>query len=236
MRSLEFKNVDFMPFIEFDRNIQDAIGQEPHEMPTVFSFFRPEFRPSGRINSAQLVSPESQVLNGPMGINLLNMMISLIKYGLNDCYGGFGDNHNDKDGSASSSCRIGTTTHYGALTTNFESMSTESIIDDLATLLTSGRLSSESRNIIKQAFEDTLSNGYKFSEAVVNAQQLVVVSPEFHASNIPFRTGAARTAIPKPPATNIPYKSAVFLMLSGGAGTLFSFCAAFCAACKICFV
>jgi hypothetical protein len=37
-----------------------AIGQEAHKLPSVFSFFRPEYRPPGRITSAGLVSPESQ--------------------------------------------------------------------------------------------------------------------------------------------------------------------------------
>jgi hypothetical protein len=60
MRSLEFKNVPQAPFIRFDKDLQDMIGQEVHKSPSVFSYFKPEFQPSGRINSAKLVSPESQ--------------------------------------------------------------------------------------------------------------------------------------------------------------------------------
>jgi hypothetical protein len=60
MRSLEYKNVPQAPFIHFDKDLQDMIGQEVHKSPSVFSFFKPEFQPSGRINSANLVSPESQ--------------------------------------------------------------------------------------------------------------------------------------------------------------------------------
>jgi hypothetical protein len=85
MRSLEFKPRSDAPFLEFGldimevmRRIQEfhmnveisashlllspfqAIGQEAHKLPSVFSFFRPEYRPPGRITSAGFVSPESQ--------------------------------------------------------------------------------------------------------------------------------------------------------------------------------
>jgi len=221
MRSLEFQNVPQAPFTRFERDIQDSIGQEVHKTPSVFSFFRPEYRPSGRINTAQLVSPESQVLNGPMGINLLNMMISLIKYGLNDCYGGFGDGPIDTDGWASADCQIGSTTNYGAMTYNASTLnllSANEVVDDLATLLTSGRLTEGNRQIVMDAFDYTISQGFEFFEAVVNAQQLIAVSPEYHTSNIPAKTGQNRTTGSSGrTATNIPYKSVVFLMLAGGA-------------------
>jgi hypothetical protein len=60
MRSLEFKPRADAPFIRFGNDIMDAIGQEAHKLPNVFSFFRPEYKPPGRITSAGLVSPESQ--------------------------------------------------------------------------------------------------------------------------------------------------------------------------------
>lgn len=60
MRSLEFKPSTESPFVRTDLDLQAAIGQEAHQAPSVFSFFRPEYRPAGRITSASLVSPESQ--------------------------------------------------------------------------------------------------------------------------------------------------------------------------------
>lgn len=65
MRSLEFQTSAASPFIATDLDLQEAIGQEAHRAPSVFSFFRPEYRPSGRITSASLVSPESQ---GKLGV------------------------------------------------------------------------------------------------------------------------------------------------------------------------
>jgi hypothetical protein len=172
------------------------------------------------------------VLNGPTGINMLNMMISLVKYGLTDCYGGFSDNTIDKDGWATTKCEIGNSTNYGALTYDAKALNlqaAEDIVNDLATLLTSGRLTSYSRQVITKAFEDTInrlnalessvrpSQQIAFFEAVVNTQQLIIVSPEFHTTNIPSRIGSNRTVASARTGPNSPYKSVVFLMLSGGA-------------------
>jgi hypothetical protein len=60
MRSLEFKANTKSPFVRTGLDLQAAIGQEVYRTPSVFSFFKPEFRPSGKVSSANLVSPESQ--------------------------------------------------------------------------------------------------------------------------------------------------------------------------------
>jgi hypothetical protein len=117
------------------------------------------------------------VLNGPMSTNLLNIMISLLKYGLNDCYGGFGDNYNDKDGSATSVCSIGSTTNWGSLKYDpvSRSLSTpEAVVNDLATLLTSGRLTRQNRDIIVNAFTSTLQQK-PFKDAVVSIYLMVAL-------------------------------------------------------------
>ena len=102
-------------------------------------------------------------------------MISLIKYGLNDCFDGFGDNPNDKDGYAGSVCTIGSDTNWGSLKYDAagRSLSTpEAVVNDLATLLTSGRLTSQNRDIIVNAFNATLQKS--FMEAVVSTYLVVL--------------------------------------------------------------
>ena len=47
MRSLEFQLEPDDFFIPLRRDLFDLIGQAPHEMPTVFSFFLPEHQPQG---------------------------------------------------------------------------------------------------------------------------------------------------------------------------------------------
>lgn len=47
MRSLEYKGAVDMPLIRFWKDLQDEFGEEWHKLPSVFSFFLPEFQPSG---------------------------------------------------------------------------------------------------------------------------------------------------------------------------------------------
>ena len=73
-----------MPQISFIKT------NRPYEFPTVFSFFLPEYLPSGGpALAAKLTSPESLVVTTPNIVNLLNGLFSLIKYGLSDCNDGF---------------------------------------------------------------------------------------------------------------------------------------------------
>ena len=47
MRSLEFGLKPEYPFIKLKSNLHELIGQAPYELPTVFSFFLPEYQPQG---------------------------------------------------------------------------------------------------------------------------------------------------------------------------------------------
>jgi uncharacterized protein (DUF1800 family) len=100
MRSMEFSNrlptvgLDGPALAEFFNvrlfKMDEKIGQAPHDFPSVFSFFLPEFVPdAGPALSAQLAAPEATILDMPKLIGIQNGMISLIKYGLSDCNNGF---------------------------------------------------------------------------------------------------------------------------------------------------
>ena len=86
MRSMEF--VSKFPVIAMVRLLED-IGQMAHQFQTVFSFFLPEFKPSGLIGDMSLVSPESTLIDLPKIIGLLNGLTSLVKFGLSSCRGGW---------------------------------------------------------------------------------------------------------------------------------------------------
>ncbi len=78
-------------------NVGTKIGQNSHSFGSVFSFFLPEFQPYGRIGDTDLVSPESTLVDMPRIVGLLNGLLSLAKYGLSSCEGGFGrDRCNEK--------------------------------------------------------------------------------------------------------------------------------------------
>jgi uncharacterized protein (DUF1501 family) len=217
-RSLEFGADDNNPLPRFSTSIQDLIGQEPHKIPNVFSYFKPQFAPPA-MSSAGIVSPESQVLNGPTTVNGMNLFLSFIKYGASNCYSGLGTSGVVYNGWMNS-CIIGDNvynlgnTKYLPTTYGLNETSADDVVNDLATIMTSGRLGS--REIYKEAFTKTLESGKGPFEAMINVQQLISLSPEFHATNFIKKSGNNRSLPDMPNATNIPYKAVIFLMLSGG--------------------
>ena len=99
MRSMEFSNtlptvgLDGPPLAEYFNTrlfrMDEKIGHSPHDFPSVFSFFLPEFVPeAGPALSAQLVAPEATLLDMPKIMGKANGLISMIKYGLSDCKSG----------------------------------------------------------------------------------------------------------------------------------------------------
>ena len=211
MRSLQFKLFDNAPFAEFSSDTSSAIGQMAHQIPSVFSFFLPGNRPPGVIAEASLVSPEFQVATGPRLINLLNGLLAMIKYGFGACYGGLGS------GLGGSQCATVQAGKYekslGRLTYTPSSGSAENVANELATLMTAGRLSAASRQTIQQVFQAETNQAL----AIIKAQSLIVTSPEFHATNIVRRTGSERPSPTSPQASNKGYKAVVYVLLSGGA-------------------
>lgn len=209
MRSLEFEPKPGHPItrlVDMDRRI----GQMPHEFPTVFSFFLPEHVPNGRIADSSLVSPEGMLLDMPKTINVINGLFSMVKYGLSSCYDGFGERV--------WICREGDFTEStGFLSLKDSSGSNEAVscaVDDLATLLTAGRLSKESRNIVENAYKD--AEALESGSGSLIARQLIMTSPEFHSTNLAEKSGEIRPPFSPPQGSNEPYKAVVYLMFSGG--------------------
>jgi len=220
MRALEYEPSLRSPFLRLGKNLQDAIGQECHKLPNVFSFFKPEYAPAGKIASAGLVSPEAQVLNGPTSVAMANMMLAFVKYGVNDCYGGFGRNNVNKYGWEKTQCIIGESTNWGSATydsSKYNLNTAEEVVDDLSTLLTSGRLSEENKQLIVDAYKYTMTEMNDPYEAMVNAQQLITLSPEFHTTNTPTRISESRSIAAKPNPSGEPYKAVIYVNLAGGA-------------------
>ena len=69
------KVISFMKAMEYERSyatklnyliissISSKIGQMAHESDTVFSFFCPDYSPSGAFGREKLCAPETQILN-----------------------------------------------------------------------------------------------------------------------------------------------------------------------------
>lgn len=213
MRSLEFKLDDNVPFIDFKYEIGDDIGQMAHAIPSVFSFFLPEHQAPGKVAMAEIVAPEAQQTTGPKIVSLMNGLLSLIKYGLDPCYDGLGTQPRDAGWQSCSSFELGNFARSnGWLTYNPTAKSAKGITDELATVMTAGRLSADNRKLV----EDVISGESDDKVALIKAQALIASSPEFHSTSVVRKTGKERPKAPIPPPSSKPYKAVVYVLMAGG--------------------
>ena len=219
MRSLEFRLKEDEPFLELNWNLKNQIGQVAHRIPTVFSFFLPEYQPAGPVAQGSLVAPEAQLLTSPRVIDGLNGMFSLIRYGLNSCFGGFGRAVGDGPRNNTNCWEIARPGYQGPVnmgelrySIGSGSTSASQIVDELALLMTAGRLSANNRQQIVDAI-----NVESETDPVKTAQLLIATTPEFHATNLVRKSGEDRPTEAPPQSSTRPYKAVVYLLLSGGA-------------------
>jgi uncharacterized protein (DUF1501 family) len=214
MRALEFQLGKDAGFLDFDIYVDSKLGEMAHAYPNVFSFFLPEYKPPGPLAQASLVAPEGQVMTGPRTIDMLNGMLSIIKYGFVNCLGGFAQYY-WWDTYDCSSFRVGSNNERSLGKTTYrpsDDVSSEKITDELATLLTAGRLSLSSRELI----DEIVSAEPRADIAAIKAQQLIILSPEFHSTNLVRRSGIARAQPEDPKPSSKPYKALIYVLLDGG--------------------
>jgi len=86
------------------------------------------------------------------------------------------------------------------------------VIEKLSTLLTAGRLSSEAKAVITDAFD----NAGSAEDGLPVAQQLIFSTAEFHTTNIAKSTNTPRDEVSFEDPSGAPYRAVIYLMLSGG--------------------
>lgn len=151
---------------------------------------------------------------------LLNGMFSLIKYGLSNCNGGFGGNWKScvEGNYVGAQSYLSFTRPYHKGTGISKEDHAKAVIDELSTLLTSGRLSSRSREVIRAAYLTKLSDPLGGDGAALRlAQQLLVTTPEFQTSNTIQFNGQIRSHPEPPQSKGSVYKAIVYVMFAGGA-------------------
>jgi hypothetical protein len=90
------------------------------------------------------------------------------------------------------------------------------MIDELATIMTAGRLSSANRLVI----EDAVKNETNATLAAIKMRQLLLSTAEFHATGTVTKTTGTRTIEePSTEPSSPSYKAVVYVMLKGGADT-----------------
>ena len=211
MRGLEFKTTPEFPLPRFLVDLQQAIGQMVFEAPSIFSFFLPEHQPTGVIAEAGLVSPEAQIHSTPQVISLVNGLMTLMKYGSDRCFGGFGQTLNwDKKCERRIPGSFVNMSGY----LSYDPSSAGTIVDELATIMTSGRLNSRSRSLIKAV----IANESDTLNASIKAQQLIATTSEFHSTGTIYPNDQVRQTnkISSSGHSVQPYKAVVVVMLRGG--------------------
>ena len=201
MRATNFTST--VPLVELN-SMELKIGQMAYEQDSVFSFFRPEYSPSELVGTG-LTAPESQTMSSSSIVGLLNGFYSLIKYGLNKCYGGFG-----QFGDCSNPITSGIIPYSPSST-----IVPSNMVRDLSYLLTGGRMTETRQQIIatEVSAQPNATTQYRL------ALQLLSSSPEFHSTNS-IDPLAPPERPPKKPSKVVPptqdYKAVIHFMLVGG--------------------
>lgn len=202
LRSMEY--VDTTGRDTILSNLDSLIGQTPFRSPTVFNFYDFDYQPARFPVGA--VGPEFQLFSAPLAIGFFNGMMSLIEGALNLCKNGFG--------VATPRCTDGGTV------TLPPANSSNGTLSQLDLLLTGGRLSRASMDIVSQAYM-AAADGLR----VQAAQRAIVLTPEFNTLGSPLPDNARPAQVPSatatatPAAAARPYKAVVHLFLAGGADT-----------------
>lgn len=213
MRSMELEPTRNSEF-ELDE-MKRKVGMQVYQSPTVFNFYTPDFQPSGAVELAGLYSPESQLLVTPLLLSFLNGMSSLVQYGLTTCVDGFGTTAGREDCGA---VEYGGHRIDGLLGYEPPSDDAAAVVDELSLLLTGGRLGGTSRGVIMAAYDEAL-RAHSAGAALQVAQELMVVSAEFHATNLNVLLPTLRAVETDVDASERGYKAIVMLYMSGGCDT-----------------
>ena len=154
MRAMEFAS---KRGIEVDlQGLPRKIGQMAFMAPSVFGYYLPEFAPNGIVADAGLVAPEAQIATAPLTIGLLNGLSSLIDYGLTDCDYGFGGDHDKRSRCNTIRSKVDGADGGIHFAPTYPANPTKTI-DELALLLTAGRLSVRSRDVIEAVYTKYLA-------------------------------------------------------------------------------
>uniref|UniRef100_A0A7S1BVX8 Uncharacterized protein n=1 Tax=Corethron hystrix TaxID=216773 RepID=A0A7S1BVX8_9STRA len=217
MRSMEFVPNAEMPQIKLE-HIDQKLNQMPYRYPNVFSFFLPDYSPSGPLSLASLTGPEAQILTTPTIISFLNGMISLIDIGLHECFGGFGRtidwwcDYNEKEWFEEDSQSSGHL-NFSPSDPNDASI----IVNELSLLLTNDRLNDDSKTKIIKQVKKAMKDTDDSNAGLRLAQKLIVSTPEFQSQNQMKFSGANRPDFEQPTPSEKEYKAIVYIFLDGGA-------------------
>lgn len=153
----------FFPFYQLD----EVFAQSPYDYPTVFSFYLPEYQPTGDILDRDLTAPEFQIHNDITALSLPNAIWWLVFEGITrDSEIGIGQRYYSQ----------------GDLDLTYEkTLTPEALMDHLDTMITAGRLTPANRATIKAVID--AMPGWTDADRLERAQRalwLFGLLPEFN--------------------------------------------------------
>ena len=179
-------------------DVSERLQQEPLNPPSVFSFFPPTFRPSGRAMASALLAPVASVLAGAAPVHFLNGALHLLRNGLSQCQPGFA--RREPFGGCGEETRRGRLAYAPR---------TADAVAELDELLTAGRASAATLREAARARTET--------QATEAAQMVFVAAPEFHTTGALPRPGPAAVEAPPAAVAADEFRAVVVLYLDGGA-------------------
>jgi len=221
LRAMEFTPTESKGISEVDLRLRHHIGMESYKSPSVFSFYPPDYQPSGPLGAAGLVSPEAMLATAPLTLGFLNGVGSLIKYGLTGCRGGLGssDSRCSRIDNPDDPRHIPPDGHL-AWRPAGGAVGAAAVVEQLDELLTAGQLSEHTAKVIREAYSESAADAGA-DAALRVAQQLITAAPEFHATQHhapserkrpPLESAGANATDAAPRG----YKAVVVLFMSGG--------------------
>jgi cullin-associated NEDD8-dissociated protein 1 len=225
-----------------------SLGQAPYRAPSVFGWYEYDYVPLGAVEEASLVAPEASLLTPENIVTFLNGAMSMIRWGLTPCDDGMQIEWNQKsiwqlyspnicnnlDTYRNGKMHRRASRYKGWLpwssyiedhstgTMGFSptdaSASAEVIVKELDMVLTGGRCDPHVLGVIAAAYREKLAETTSAAEALKAAQQLLVVTAEFHTTapnQLSNKVRKAASSATKSTAPR-PYKAIVYLWMGGG--------------------
>jgi len=140
--------------------VKDELAQSPLNSPSVFNFFRPDFRQPGEISDRGLNSPEFQILDETSVITITSRLLASSIW-----------SHSFKNDLSANQLPIDISTEV-----DMES-NRDQLLDHLNLLLLGGRMTDDLRSQVNRLMDERGYDGGE-SQRVVEAIFLIVSSPE----------------------------------------------------------
>jgi uncharacterized protein (DUF1800 family) len=150
-------------FLNLGSGIENNAFQHPLSSPSVFNFYLPDHIPTGILSEEGLFAPEFQILNTLSSLDYANLAFSWNYYEST-----INNWENEYFGSATNA-----SAYY------IPAQDDEVLINHIDQIFTNGRMSQETRAIIKEAIGTMLPTLYGTREKINLAMYLTLISPDY---------------------------------------------------------